>query len=102
MIDLLLEPLSGDGLVQAAAFYGRLAAQRGPVTLLTLVADEHTQLRIGARAVLGQSGQLIEGDSQLPDMRSNVARELIRPATDLVVCGVAARSLPPLFLAHPL
>ncbi len=99
MIDLLLEPLSGDGLAQAAAFYGRLAAQRGPVTLLTLVADEHTQLRIGARAVLDQSGQLIEGDSLLPDMRSNIARELIRPAADLVVCGGGADAVPLVRLA---
>lgn len=94
IIDLLFEPLSGEALTRSTAFYGRLTAQRGPVTLLTLVADEGVELRIGARAVLDEAGQLIEGDSRLLNARSTVARERIRPAADIVICGGGADAVP--------
>ena len=99
IIDLLLEPLRGNTLRDAVAFYDRLAGRRKDVSLLTLhTTDEHGP-PVGTRLVLDERGQVIEGDVTLLQRETHVAREIVRPAIPLVVCGGGADAIPLVNLA---
>ena len=93
VIDVLLEPLGGSRLLEATEFYARLGAHREPVTLLTLVSD-HAGDALGARALVNADGQLLEGDPALLALDAGVAREQVRPAIPLVICGGGSDAIP--------
>ena len=94
VIDLLLEPLSGPSLGDAIAFYSRLADHREPVTLITLIRSESGAPPLGARLILDEQGIVLEGDSSLLSHIDGVAREIVHPATRLVVLGGGADAIP--------
>lgn len=94
VIDLLLEPLTGTSLQQAQAFYERLAARRDAVTLLTRVRSGAGSPAVGTRLLLAEDGRVIEGDIGLMDEQQDVVREVMRPATSLVICGGGADAIP--------
>lgn len=94
VIDLLLEPLSGDVLGEMIALLDRLADCRDSVTVLTLVRANSSALAIGTRLVLSTSGEPIEGERALLEYPADVARETVRPATQLVVCGGGSDAIP--------
>lgn len=99
VIDLLLEPLTGQTLDASIAFHERLGKHRAPVTLATLVRQSSSGLRIGARAVIAADGTVLEGEPLLLDCESDVVRETVRPATPLVVCGAGNDAIPVVRLA---
>jgi xanthine/CO dehydrogenase XdhC/CoxF family maturation factor len=99
LIDLLLEPLAGTRLEEAIAFYARLKAHRAPVTLLTALRDEPGGAALGARVVVDEEGDVIEGDATLLAPGRSVARELVRPTIPLVVCGAGTDAIPVVRLA---
>ncbi len=98
IIDVLLEPLAGATLDAAIAFYQRLAARRDTVNLLTMVRAA-ADVPVGARVVLAADGGVVEGDARLLARPHDVAREVIRPATPLVVCGAGTDAIPLVRLA---
>ncbi len=97
IIELLLEPLAGSALDDAAAFHGRLARHREPVRLLTRVrarAGPGTgDGRIGERVVITLDGQLLEGSTAVRDDPEAV-EELVEPGVSLLVCGAGNDALP--------
>ncbi|MEP6732489.1 MAG: XdhC family protein [bacterium] len=99
IIDVLLEPLAGHALDDAIAFYDRLARRRVPVTLVTTVHASSEVPRIGTRVVVDELGRVIEGDERILALESNAVRELVRPATSLVVCGAGTDAIPLVRLA---
>lgn len=99
LIDLLLEPLSGDALRDAIAFYARLRAHREPVALLTSLRSDAGGPSLGARAVVDEQGRLVEGNATLLGAQGGVAREIVRPAISLVVCGAGTDAMPLVRLA---
>lgn len=94
IIDLLLEPLAGAALDDAIAFYERLAVRRDAVTLMTLLRSDGSHPPVGTRLLLGEGGDIIEGDRALLEHETDVAREVIRPATRLVICGGGTDAIP--------
>lgn len=94
IIDLLLEPLAGATLDAAVAFYDRVAARRDSVTLMTLLYPDANDPPVGTRLLLDELGDIIAGDRLLLDREKGVAREVIRPATRLVVCGGGTDAVP--------
>jgi xanthine/CO dehydrogenase XdhC/CoxF family maturation factor len=98
IIDVLLEPLAGKALDDTIAFYERLATRRDTVTLVTLLRATD-DAPVGARVVLDEMGNVVEGDEWLLTLRDDVAREVIRPATPLVVCGAGTDAVPLVRLA---
>ena len=94
MIDVLLEPLGGVPLEKAIAFYDRLARRREVSTLLTLIASPGASLPIGTRLLLNQRGEVIEGDERILTHHDDLAREVVRPAISLVICGAGADAIP--------
>ena len=95
MIDVLLEPLAGGALTEAVAFYGRVAARREPTTILTRThAQPGSSGGVGARAVLDEAGLVLEGDPALVNRDDDVAREEVRPAVPLLICGAGADAQP--------
>lgn len=98
VIDLLLEPLTGAALDESIAFHERLATRRAPVTLATLVRSS-PGLTVGARVVIAEDGTVLEGEPLLLARESDVARETVRPATPLVVCGAGNDAIPVVRLA---
>lgn len=97
VIDLFLEPLRGERLAEAERLYATLCRCRDPVTLLTRTRATPHGSAPGTRALLDETGMLIEGDLQLaecgPDDES-VARELVHPAVPLVICGAGGDAIP--------
>lgn len=93
VIDILLEPLGGAALMDAIALYDWLAASREPVTLLTMVA-ERDDIALGTRAVVNEAGSFVRGDERLMTRTEDVARETVRPATPLVICGGGNDAIP--------
>ncbi|MEO8621289.1 MAG: XdhC family protein [bacterium] len=94
IIDLLLEPLAGAALADAIGFYDRLVARRDEVTLLTLVHFGAGGPQVGTRLLLSETNDIIEGDASLREREDDVAREVIRPATRLVICGGGTDAIP--------
>lgn len=94
IIDLLLEPLASAALDDLIAFYERLAERRDAVTLLTLLRSDTGHPPVGTRLLLGEGGDIIEGDRALLEHETDVAREVIRPATRLVICGGGTDAIP--------
>jgi xanthine/CO dehydrogenase XdhC/CoxF family maturation factor len=99
IIDLLLEPLAGEKLAGSVEFYDRLASLRAPVTLLTVTRGNGTGPVVGTRLVIDDSGNVIEGDPILLAHEPSVAREIVRPATPLVICGGGTDAIPLVRLA---
>ena len=93
IINLLLEPLSGRALEEAAAMYARIAARRDVVTLLTLVRSVDS-LPVGTRLLVDAQENPIEGDVSLLNRGDDVAREEIVPAIRLIICGGGADAMP--------
>lgn len=93
IIELLLEPLRGSSLREAADFYARLARRRDAVTLLTLVRPVEGS-PIGSRLLVDADGAPLEGDRALMQFAEHVAREDIAPAISLVVCGGGTDAIP--------
>ena len=102
VIDLLMEPLAGDGLRLAQTFYERLAAQRDVVTLLTQVRSAAGAPPVGTRLLLARNGSVIEGDVAQQAALHEPVRELVRPATSLLICGGGADAIPLVHLAKQL
>jgi xanthine dehydrogenase accessory factor len=98
IIDVLMEPLAGAKLDDAIAFYERLATRRDTVTLVTLLRATD-ELPVGTRAVLDASVSVVDGDERLLARADDIAREVIRPATPLVVCGAGTDAIPLVRLA---
>ena len=98
IIDVLIEPLAGATLEDAIAFYDRLAKRRDTVTVATLLRATD-EVPVGTRVVLDADGRIIEGDERLLTRSEDVAREVIRPATPLVVCGAGTDAIPVVRLA---
>jgi xanthine/CO dehydrogenase XdhC/CoxF family maturation factor len=94
IIDLLLEPLAGATLDDAIAVYARLAARRDAVTLVTLLNPESGDPPVGTRLMLGEAGDVIAGDASLLERERGIAREVIRPAIQLVICGGGTDAVP--------
>ncbi|MEP7001068.1 MAG: XdhC family protein [bacterium] len=94
IIDLLLEPLAGAALGEAIAFYDRLVARRDAVTLLTLLRLDAVGRPVGTRLLLSETNDIIEGDVSLREQEHDVAREVVRPATRLVLCGGGTDAIP--------
>ena len=99
IIDLLLEPFSGASLREAVAFHDRLASRRVPVTLVTLLRTQAGDPPVGTRLVVDDHGNVLEGDRALLHNESDVARETVRPATPLVICGGGTDAIPLVRLA---
>ena len=97
VIDLLLEPLTGEELQRVQAFYERLAARRDAATLVTQVRSSAGAPPVGTRLLLAEDGSVVEGDVVLEGEHHGVVREMVRPATSLVICGGGADAIP---LAH--
>ena len=100
IIDVLLEPLAGARLAETIAFYDRLAARRDVVTLVTLLCTDAADLPVGTRLVLDERGNVLEGDERLLAHAHDVAHEVVRPATSLVVCGAGTDAIPLVRLAR--
>ncbi|MEO7455253.1 MAG: XdhC family protein [Gemmatimonadaceae bacterium] len=96
VIDVLLEPLEGDALGAAVAFYDRLASAPHPMTLVTVVRGNG----VGTRLVLDDAGAVVEGDEALLARDGDVVHEEVRPATRLLLCGAGADAMPLAQLAH--
>jgi xanthine dehydrogenase accessory factor len=94
LIDVLLEPLGGVALESAIAFYDRLAKRREGASLLTLLRSTDATLSVGTRLVLNQRDEVIEGDERILAHADDLAREVVRPAISLVVCGAGADAIP--------
>ena len=94
IIDLLLEPLAGAALDDTIAFYERLAMRRDAVTLMTLLRSDAENPPVGTRLLLGEGGDIIEGDHALLEHENGVVREVIRPAMRLVICGGGTDAIP--------
>ena len=99
IIDLLLEPLSGAALHDAASFYERIATRRETVTLVTLLRAGSDDPPVGTRLVLDEQGCVLEGDERILARTSDVARETVQPAIPLVVCGGGTDAIPLVRLA---
>jgi xanthine dehydrogenase accessory factor len=93
IIELLLEPLGGATLAEAADFYSRIAHRRDDVTLLTQVRSPEGR-RIGSRLLVDATGQPIEGDPALLRLGEDVAREEIAPAISIIICGGGTDAVP--------
>lgn len=93
IIELLLEPLGGATLAEAADFYSRIAHRRDDVTLLTQVRSSEGR-RIGSRLLVDANGQPIEGDPALLRLGEDVAREEIAPAISIIICGGGTDAVP--------
>ena len=102
VIDLLLEPLTAAALQRAHAFYERLAARRDIVTLVTQVRSGAGAPPVGTRLLLAEDGSVVEGDAMLLGGRHDVVREVVRPATRLVICGGGTDAIPLANLAQQL
>jgi xanthine dehydrogenase accessory factor len=98
IIELLLEPLGGATLADAAAYYTRIARSRAPVTMLTLVRSIEGR-PIGTRLIVDAEGKPLEGDLALMNRDEHVAREDIAPAVSLVICGGGTDAIPLAVLA---
>jgi xanthine/CO dehydrogenase XdhC/CoxF family maturation factor len=61
---------------------------------VTLLRANTGDLPVGTRLVLDESGTVLEGDARLLEHPQDVARETVRPATPLVVCGAGADAIP--------
>ena len=94
IIDLLLEPLAGPTLDAAIAFYLRVASRSDSVTLMTLLRADVNDLPVGTRLLLDELGDVIEGDRVLLERENDIAREVIRPATRIVICGGGTDAVP--------
>lgn len=94
VIDLLLEPLTGAALDDAIAFYQRLAEYRDSVTVVTLVRAGVDSAHVGTRLVLSDAGDVLEGDRSLLGREHDTVREVVRPATRLVLCGGGTDAIP--------
>lgn len=99
IIDLLLEPLRGASLHDAVSFYDRLATRRDRVTVLTVQRIRDGGYPLGARAVLDERGKFIEGEHALLAREGDLAREIVRPAIPLVICGGGGDAIPLVSLA---
>ena len=99
IIDLLLEPLAGAALQDAVAFFDRLVSHRDRVTVLTLQRSHAGGPPVGSRLLLDEHGSIIEGDASLLALESDLAREIVRPAIPLVICGGGADAIPLVTLA---
>ena len=93
LIDLLLEPLNGVSLENAAALYARIARRRDVVTLFTLVKPVEGRA-IGARLLVDAAGTPVEGDVSLLRLGEYVARENVVPAISLIICGGGTDAIP--------
>ncbi len=93
VIDVLLEPLSGTALAEAAAMYARIAAQRDVVTMLTLV-QANDSLPVGTRLLIDAQGHPLDGDVSLLNRGDDIAAEEIAPAISVVICGGGADAIP--------
>ncbi len=94
VIDLLLEPLSHAKLSDAIGFYQRLATRRDGATLLTLMRASAGRPPIGTRLLLAEDGSVAEGEPALTAHPGDVAREVIRPGTRLLICGGGTDAIP--------
>ena len=101
VIDLLLEPLTGQALERAAEFYTRLAARRDTATLLTLIRSTGTPT-VGTRLLMAEDGSIVEGNASLLDHQHDVVTEVVRPTTSLVICGGGTDAIPLADLAKQL
>jgi xanthine dehydrogenase accessory factor len=99
IIDVLLEPLAGATLDDAIAFYERLAARREVVTLMTLLRASDEGLAVGTRLVVDENGNVVDGEERLLSSPDELAREIVRPMTPLVVCGAGTDAIPLVRLA---
>lgn len=99
IIDVLMEPLADATLDDAIAFYGRLAGRRDTVTVVTSLRAGDDDMPVGTRVVLDAEGTLIEGDERILSRTDDVVREVIHPATPLVICGAGADAIPLVRLA---
>jgi xanthine dehydrogenase accessory factor len=93
IIELLLEPLRGPPLAEAAEFYTRIARRRDAITLLTLVRSVHGQ-RIGSRLLVDAASHTLEGNVALLTLGQDVVREDIAPTIGLVICGGGTDAIP--------
>jgi xanthine dehydrogenase accessory factor len=100
VIDVLLEPLEGRALAEMIGLLDRIGARRDATTILTLLRDTgHEGIPVGTRLILGETGDLIEGEPWLADREADVAREIVRPAIPVVVCGGGSDAIPLVRLA---
>lgn len=102
VIDLLLEPLTGEALQRATAFYERLATRRDAATLLTQVRSSAGAPPVGTRLLLTEDGGVVEGNEMLMGAAQDVVQEVVRPATPLVICGGGTDAIPLASLAKQL
>ena len=94
IIDVLLEPLVGAALHEAVAFFNRLASHRDRVTVLRVQRSDAGGPPVGSRLLLDERGSIIEGDASLLALENDLAREIVRPAIPLVICGGGADAIP--------
>jgi xanthine/CO dehydrogenase XdhC/CoxF family maturation factor len=99
IIDVLLEPLAGAALDDTVALYDRLATRREAATLVTLLRANAGDMPVGSRLVLDENGGVLEGDERLLAYPEDLARETIRPATAVVICGAGTDAIPLVRLA---
>ena len=97
IVELLLEPLAGPALDDAAAFHGRLASHREPVRLLTRVrvssGQESGAGRIGERALTTLDGRLLDGSAAVME-DPEAAEEMVQPVISLLICGAGGDAIP--------
>ena len=102
VIDLLLEPLTGEALQRATSFYERLATRRDAATLLTQVRSSAGAPPVGTRLLLAENGHVVEGPEELLGATHDVVQEVVQPATPLVICGGGTDAIPLASLARQL
>lgn len=93
IVDLLLEPLRGEALARAEAFYTRLARHRDAVLVQT-VLQEHPELPLGSRVVVDARGAVLEGDPRCLAAGVVTAGERVVPAVPLLICGAGNDAVP--------
>jgi xanthine/CO dehydrogenase XdhC/CoxF family maturation factor len=93
VIDLLLEPLAGERLADAIAFYDALTARRAPVVVATyLRVPDDGERRVGERVVLDDANEI--GRAELELGGAVIAYETVHPPVRLVVCGAGNDAIP--------
>ncbi len=93
LIALLLEPLAGEALDRAIAWYDGLASRRSPVRVATIVgAPASGTHAVGEHLVIEPED--VSASAALEAKGYGIAHETMRPPAPLVICGAGTDAIP--------